>query len=260
MGWLWRGIAAAVTLAVAAVLDPYAYVALRAVLGYEHWGEMRELLTAAKFICSGLGTAVVAGVVWGLDPLGRRRVGVLVLAVVVAATAGAALKVLTGRERPSHESQPPGQERRGLNGPVAGASSPYFQSFPSGHTVSAFASATALSSFYPPARVVLFGVAVTAGVNRVVKHQHFLSDVVAGAWLGHLLALAVLMRPSIRRRWQPPPKGREIASLDGGRPLAYSDASPGVQASGRPLAGRLGGTARRWRPAQPWDDDSRGRR
>lgn len=203
--WAARLAVAAVTLAVAAFLDPYAYAALRWVLGYEQWGEMRELLTAAKFICSGLGTTVVLGTVWGVDPLGRRRVGVLFLAVVVAATAGAVVKVLAGRERPSHESQPPGQERRGFNGPVAGLSSAYFQSFPSGHTVSAFASATTLAAFYPPARIVLYGVAVAAGANRVVKHQHFLTDVVAGAWLGHLIAVAVLSWPSMRRRWQPPP-------------------------------------------------------
>ena len=34
---------------------------------------------------------------------------------------------------------------------------------------------------------------IEAGVSRVIKHQHFLSDVVAGALVGHLMALGALL-------------------------------------------------------------------
>lgn len=91
-----------------------------------------------------------------------------------------------------------------IHGPNQGIHEASCQSFPSGHTTAAFASATCFAAFYPPAAPVAYTVAVAAGVNRVVKHQHFASDVVAGAALGHILALLLLHRTRIRRLWQPP--------------------------------------------------------
>ena len=198
-------------------VDRAAFAALRSGLLYDHWGEMREGLTAAKFLGSGLGTAVVALVVGTVDRRRWRRALVLILAAALAGAAAGGLKILTGRERPSHLDQPVGRERLYFGGPWRGVDAP-FQSFPSGHTTGAFASATCLSAFYPPARVVFYGVAVAAGVNRVVKHQHFLSDVVAGGLLGHLVALWVLSRPAARRWWTPPQAGRRGVDSRGGPP------------------------------------------
>jgi membrane-associated phospholipid phosphatase len=45
-------------------------------------------------------------------------------------------------------------------------------------------------------------VATWAGLNRVVTHQHFPSDVVAGALVGHLSSLWLLGLPALRRRWE----------------------------------------------------------
>jgi membrane-associated phospholipid phosphatase len=184
--------------AVACVFDRSVYLPLRAVLFWESWGEMREGLMAAKFLGSGLGTAVIALVVGVLDRRHRRRVVVFVLVVVSASVLGSGLKVIAGRERPSHLDQLPGEERIAFHGPSRGLKEAPFRSFPSGHTLTAFASATCLSAFYPPAKVVFYAVASATGVNRVVKHQHFPSDVVAGALIGHFAALLLLGRPWIR--------------------------------------------------------------
>jgi undecaprenyl-diphosphatase len=60
-------------------------------------------------------------------------------------------------------------------------------SFPSGHTITAFAIAVALGSFYPALRPGLFFVASSVAVSRVVLGMHFLSDVLVGAVIGAML-------------------------------------------------------------------------
>ncbi len=190
-------------------VDRQAFQVLRTVTLYDHWGEMREGLTAAKFLASGLGTLVVGLIVGFLDRRGWRRARAFWAVVLIAASCGAVLKGLAGRERPSREDQVPGRERTVFHGPAMGLHHASCQSFPSGHTLSAFASATVLSAFYPGARAVFYAVATATGVNRVVKHQHFLSDVVAGGLLGHLLALFLLSRGWIRSLWHGAPPTQE---------------------------------------------------
>ncbi|HSS94791.1 MAG TPA: phosphatase PAP2 family protein [Candidatus Dormibacteraeota bacterium] len=57
-------------------------------------------------------------------------------------------------------------------------------SFPSGHTASSFAAATALSAFYPNAVPLVFTLATLIGASRVHLGHHFPSDVTAGALIG----------------------------------------------------------------------------
>lgn len=60
-------------------------------------------------------------------------------------------------------------------------------SFPSGHSITAFAVATALGTFYTPAVPVLMFCASSVAVSRVFLGMHFLSDVIAGSGLGAVL-------------------------------------------------------------------------
>ena len=60
-------------------------------------------------------------------------------------------------------------------------------SFPSGHTMNAFAIATALALFFPFLAPALALLAVAIGASRVVLGLHFPSDVWAGAALGTLI-------------------------------------------------------------------------
>ena len=84
------------------------------------------------------------------------------------------LKRLTGRRRPCHIEPhcwatllPPDQF-----------------SFPSGHTMTAFAVAVPLSLFYPTLSIGLFFCALSIAMSRILLGMHFLSDVVAGALIG----------------------------------------------------------------------------
>jgi len=60
-------------------------------------------------------------------------------------------------------------------------------SFPSGHSITAFAVATSLALSYPALMAVLLFCALSVAVSRIVLGMHFLSDVLVGALLGTLL-------------------------------------------------------------------------
>jgi len=87
------------------------------------------------------------------------------------------LKRFTGRKRPIHIEPhcwatllPPDQF-----------------SFPSGHTMTAFAVCVPLSLFYPPLAAVFFFCALSVAISRILLGMHFLSDVLAGALIGTAL-------------------------------------------------------------------------
>ncbi len=61
---------------------------------------------------------------------------------------------------------------------------PTDHSFPSGHTASSFAAATALAFFYPKAAPVAFAVATGVGLSRVHLGVHFPSDAAVGGVIG----------------------------------------------------------------------------
>ncbi len=60
-------------------------------------------------------------------------------------------------------------------------------SFPSGHTITAFAVATSLGLFYPGLAPGLLFCAISVAASRVMLGMHFLTDVLAGAAIGSLL-------------------------------------------------------------------------
>jgi len=63
-------------------------------------------------------------------------------------------------------------------------------SFPSGHTMTAFSVALVVSYFYPSLEGVLFFLALSIAVSRIVLGMHFLSDVLAGMVMGVALGCA----------------------------------------------------------------------
>lgn len=69
-------------------------------------------------------------------------------------------------------------------------------SFPSGHTITAFAVTVTLASFYPPMLPGLLFCAVSVAASRILLGMHFLTDVLAGAAAGAALGemCALLLR------------------------------------------------------------------
>ncbi len=66
-----------------------------------------------------------------------------------------------------------------------------FNSFPSGHTATAFALAAVLGKYHPRIKIPLYLTALLIGASRLALGAHYLSDVTGGALLG--LAVAWLL-------------------------------------------------------------------
>jgi membrane-associated phospholipid phosphatase len=118
-------------------------------------------------------------------------------AFLTAGLWGVTIKLLTGRERPSVESEPGGE----WTGPLGyfrrnkDQSFPSFDSFPSGHTLTVFSIATVFAGQYSDnivVPVVCYTAASLVGISRITEDTHWTSDVFVGAVLGFLTAKEVL--------------------------------------------------------------------
>jgi len=64
-------------------------------------------------------------------------------------------------------------------------------SLPSGHSVTAFSLAAAVSILFPRAGIAAFFIAISIGMTRIILTSHYLSDVIAGAGIGILSTMFV---------------------------------------------------------------------
>jgi undecaprenyl-diphosphatase len=62
-------------------------------------------------------------------------------------------------------------------------------SFPSGHSITAFAVALSIGLFYPELTAYLLTVAFLIASSRIILGMHFLSDVIAGSAIGVALGI-----------------------------------------------------------------------
>ncbi len=66
-------------------------------------------------------------------------------------------------------------------------------SFPSGHSINAFAITTPMILFYPALTTGLLFCALSVAVSRILLGLHFLSDVVAGCLIGILIGYGAFL-------------------------------------------------------------------
>ena len=136
-----------------------------------------------------IGLALVLCVLW------RRWVvlGLTIVAVALADASATGLKAAFDRERPPERYAEPD----------ALVSVPDSGSFPSGHAATSFAAATILSFALPRVAPILVVLAAAVGFSRVYVGVHYPLDIVGGAGLGVLIAIALrlLVRglPQLRR-------------------------------------------------------------
>jgi undecaprenyl-diphosphatase len=113
------------------------------------------------------------------------RFAFLFLAVLIPNAVGEILKGVIGRGRPFVGGAPDAFHYSHFAWTEA------YASFPSGHAVTAFALAFALASLAPKWRVTIWAYAVLIAITRLVLLAHHPSDVLAGALVGVLGAMAV---------------------------------------------------------------------
>jgi undecaprenyl-diphosphatase len=141
--------------------------------------ESRFLSQYGQMVC----TAIVAVLVWQLDPDRSRkgRVVPTVAGVVLASLIAMILKRLLGRVRP-------GYDRAGkFIGPIWRHANEH-ESFPSSHSACAFALSAGLAWMYPDAAPTFWTLAVITAVLRYLMDAHWPSDVLAGVALGYACA------------------------------------------------------------------------
>jgi len=145
----------------------------------------------------GLMVVFVAAAVFLLDPHKRWALPRVVGGPWLAGLTANLVKMSIVRIRPRHfELAGDVWSSFGRWLPLASAGS-MGQSFPSGHSATAFGMAAVLAWLYPGGRWLFFSMAVLVAVQRMVSGAHFLSDVLVGAGLG--LGIGVWFTG--RRRW-----------------------------------------------------------
>lgn len=130
---------------------------------------------------------------------GQRRLQALGLhsveSILLADMLGGTIKVLAGRQRPFVDINKPDNFQF-----LRGFSDDKYRSFPSGHTITAFAFASTVSretQFWWPHQTYLvgtifYGGATLVGISRMYNNMHWASDVMAGAAIGTLVGLKVV--------------------------------------------------------------------
>ncbi len=113
------------------------------------------------------------------------RLQFVFFAVLVPVLAGEVIKWIVGRGRPFV-----GGEANAFNfAHFAGTEA--YASLPSGHAVTSFALAFAVSAVWPRARAAMIVYAIVIAISRLVLLAHHPSDVVAGALVGVIGAMFV---------------------------------------------------------------------
>ncbi len=145
----------------------------------------------------------------------------------IGAQLGNLMKGIVGRARPYVDVDAP-HDYELFRGFREGSD---YRSFPSGHTISAFAAAATVTSemkrWYPGSLWVvgpiMYGGAPAVGWSRMYDNKHWASDVITGAAIGTFVGLKVVT-------WHHMNPGNRIDRIFlGARPTVAPDGSPGVQ-------------------------------
>ena len=151
-------------------------------------GDLRAFFQCMSFFGHGTGCLVAASLVWSLDRKNRIAIPLLVGSTLLAGAISATLKVIIHRPRPFVKLDAIG-DSISLTEAVFHN---FLQSFPSGHTATAFALAMGLSFLYRKGKPLFFLFALLVGLQRIISQNHYPSDVIAGGLVGVISAQVML--------------------------------------------------------------------
>ncbi len=146
------------------------------------------------------GLALFSVARWRRDKKWARIFVMMLIALSIAGLAGHAIKVTTGRARPSVKSE------QMWNGPRGGDSK--FHSFPSGHVDASLGFFAVLLLANWRIGLPCLAIPIMIGFSRMYLGAHYLSDVICAAVLGIASAIVVvkIIGPRLEKRESTHPK------------------------------------------------------
>lgn len=166
-------------------------------------GDLRKCIDLSEVFAHGFGVLLVVGILAALVPASRRALPRVLACAFYPALVVQLLKVQFGRSRPIRyfdefsvaHFPPAGETWLGWR-PWGQWNLEYaLQSFPSGHSATAWGLAIGLAWLYPRGRWLFYGVAVLASMQRIIAYSHWPSDVLVGA------AIAFCLAGSLTENW-----------------------------------------------------------
>ncbi|MFK7767151.1 MAG: phosphatase PAP2 family protein [Mariniblastus sp.] len=167
-------------------------------------GDLKRFFSLSEIFAHGFGIAVVMLGIWLLSKEHRRFIPRIFLCAVWPPMAVHLVKILVGRKRPIAFFD----EEKIAHFPVNMSETwlgffprdqfnlvYHLQSFPSGHTATAWGLAIGMACVFPKGRWLFFVIAMLASVQRVTSFAHWPSDVFAGA------AIAFMMAGALTQNW-----------------------------------------------------------
>ena len=170
---------------------------------YPAWSDAGDWMGRGRWVAGGVIGTYAAARISGNEVLAGSSIRIIA-GLAAAGVANGATKVAIGRQRPYGGDS---WEFRPLNFRNA------WQSFPSGHVVTTFALATAVSeeAGRPWVAVPLYGAATLVAASRMHEDKHWVSDVIGGATVGTAASLSMV-------RWLRRRGAEQRGSTAGGRP------------------------------------------
>jgi len=169
-------------------------------------GDLRKLANISEVFAHGFGVAMILATALVLDPAHRRKLVRVAACAVGAGLVAQSVKHVIARIRPNVFDYQGGVADTFVAwshlpaDAIGQLSRVGVQSFPSGHTATAVGLAFGLAWLYPRGRWLFFVFALLAATQRVIAPVHYVSDAMAGAAMGTLVAAMCLDR-RVLGRW-----------------------------------------------------------
>ncbi len=158
-------------------------------------GDLRRIVHLSEIFGHGYGVALMVLATWILAPHVRRSFPRFLAIAIIPGAIAQLTKLFVIRNRPAAflNDQTATSADLALRWADQTWNVEYLtQSFPSGHTASAFGVALGLAWLFPRGRFFFLFLASMAGFQRVADNAHWPSDVLAGAAISFLCAFLIL--------------------------------------------------------------------